>query len=64
MPCLFPCLLPVDCLRAYAAFSKDPDFHRFVKSLDAAPTHDLTKNETYALFMNAYNAFATYAVGE
>jgi len=42
----------------YTALSKDPDFHRFVKSLDAVPTHDLTKNETYALFMNAYNAFA------
>eukprot|EP00929_Paragymnodinium_shiwhaense_P073172 TRINITY_DN37211_c0_g1_i1.p1 TRINITY_DN37211_c0_g1~~TRINITY_DN37211_c0_g1_i1.p1 ORF type:complete len:299 (-),score=73.51 TRINITY_DN37211_c0_g1_i1:321-1217(-) len=42
----------------YAAIAKDDDFHGFVKSLEVANTQNLTRNETYALFMNAYNALA------
>lgn len=42
----------------YAAMATDPDFVLFVQSLDGAVTHGLSRNETYALFMNAYNALA------
>jgi len=42
----------------YAGIKADPNFSTFVASLASANTYNLTKNETYALFMNAYNAFA------
>jgi len=42
----------------YGAIQKDPDFKFFVQSLATATTANLTKNETYALFINAYNALA------
>jgi len=42
----------------YSALASDPDFTAFVASLEFADTHALSKNETYALFMNAYNALA------
>eukprot|EP00413_Alexandrium_margalefii_P040839 CAMPEP_0204602580 /NCGR_PEP_ID=MMETSP0661-20131031/56732_1 /ASSEMBLY_ACC=CAM_ASM_000606 /TAXON_ID=109239 /ORGANISM="Alexandrium margalefi, Strain AMGDE01CS-322" /LENGTH=282 /DNA_ID=CAMNT_0051613549 /DNA_START=35 /DNA_END=883 /DNA_ORIENTATION=+ len=48
----------------YAAVAKDPDFGAFVKSLEAANTSSLSKNETYALFMNAYNALAIKMVAD
>jgi len=42
----------------YPALAADPDFKAFVASLEHADTHGLSKNDTYALFMNAYNALA------
>lgn len=42
----------------YPALAADPDFKAFVASLETADTHALSKNDTYALFMNAYNALA------
>lgn len=42
----------------YAAMSVDPDFHSFLQSLEHVDTTSLDKNGIYAVFMNAYNAFA------
>jgi len=42
----------------YKGISLDPDFTKFVKSLETVELQNFTKNETYALFMNAYNALA------
>jgi hypothetical protein len=42
----------------YRAVANDPDFHCFLYSLDVAHIGNFTKNETYALYINAYNAFA------
>lgn len=36
----------------------DPDFATFVSSLETAVTAGLDRNQTYALFMNGYNALA------
>ena len=46
----------------YSAVATDPDFATFLDSLAKADTTSLTKNETYALFMNAYNALAIRTV--
>ena len=42
----------------YWGMSRDADFHSFVASLEMANVSTLTRNETLALFMNAYNALA------
>jgi hypothetical protein len=42
----------------YSAISADPDFTKFVSSLETAAIQNLSRNETYAIFMNAYNALA------
>lgn len=42
----------------YAGLAADLDFTTFVSSLETATTEGLDRNQTYALFMNAYNALA------
>merc|ERR1740117_1192273 len=42
----------------YEAIKLDPDYNSFVQSLEHVEVSSLTKNETYAVFMNAYNALA------
>lgn len=42
----------------YTGIAADPDFTKFVDSLATADVSHLSKNETYALYMNAYNALA------
>eukprot|EP00656_Telonema_subtile_P022348 TRINITY_DN2346_c0_g1_i4.p1 TRINITY_DN2346_c0_g1~~TRINITY_DN2346_c0_g1_i4.p1 ORF type:complete len:192 (+),score=38.11 TRINITY_DN2346_c0_g1_i4:100-675(+) len=42
----------------YAGVQNDMDYPVFIDSLASANLTALTKNETYALFMNAYNALA------
>lgn len=48
----------------YKGISLDQDFSKFVQSLENADVQNLTKNETYALFMNAYNALAIKMVAD
>eukprot|EP01062_Namystynia_karyoxenos_P005658 TRINITY_DN11963_c0_g1_i1.p2 TRINITY_DN11963_c0_g1~~TRINITY_DN11963_c0_g1_i1.p2 ORF type:complete len:269 (+),score=110.89 TRINITY_DN11963_c0_g1_i1:178-984(+) len=42
----------------YCGIKADPDYAAFLKSLAAADATGLSKNDTYALYMNAYNALA------
>jgi hypothetical protein len=42
----------------YARIAEDPDFAMFVQSLAKADLSVLTRNESFALGINAYNAFA------
>ena len=42
----------------YKAVRDDANYTRFIASLETATTTGLSMNETYALFMNAYNALA------
>lgn len=42
----------------YCGLMGDPDFYAFVGSLAMANTSGLSRNETYALYINAYNALA------
>jgi hypothetical protein len=42
----------------YEAIAADPDFTTFLTQLDAADTTGLTRNQTMALAINMYNAFA------
>jgi len=42
----------------YQGIGEDPDFGQFVSSLAGLNTSCLSRNATYATFMNAYNALA------
>jgi hypothetical protein len=42
----------------YPRISEDPEFANFIQGLAKADLSSLTKNESFALGINAYNAFA------
>jgi len=53
----------------YMGISQDPDFAAYLQSLEVATIDSLDRNETYAFFINVYNALAvnmiiTHACGD
>ena len=42
----------------YGAIKNDPNFNAYFEALKAVNISGFGKNETYAFFMNAYNALA------